>query len=76
MSSHQSAIPHPTIIGLRGKMALKKFTCWIFDDFKNENKLSFMWITRLKYVVLGNMLKNLGINPFDLPEAKLYKNDP
>lgn len=22
------------------------------------------------------MLKNLGINPFDLPEAKLYKNDP
>lgn len=34
-----------------------------------------MWTTCLKYLVLGNM-KNLGINPFDLPEAKLYKNDP
>lgn len=35
-----------------------------------------MWITCLKYLVLGNTLKNLGINPFDLPEANLYKNDP
>lgn len=31
--------------------------------------------TYLKYLVLGNMLKNLGLNPFDLPEVKLYKND-
>lgn len=35
-----------------------------------------MWTICLKYLALENMLKNLGLNPFDLPEAKLYKNDP
>ena len=35
-----------------------------------------MQTTCLKYLVLGNILKNLGINPLDLPEANLYKNDP
>lgn len=35
-----------------------------------------LWSTTdLKYLVLGSMLKNLRLNPFDLPEVKLYKDD-
>lgn len=35
-----------------------------------------LWSTTdLKYLVLESTLKNLGLNPFDLPEVKLYKDD-
>jgi len=82
----KSAIPHPKIMGVirecGGKMHLhaREFENArndFFEAFKNYDEAGVQRrIQCLKYMVLGNMLMNSDINPFDSQEAKPYKNDP
>jgi len=82
----KSAIPHPKIMGVirecGGKMHMvqREFELArndFFEAFKNYDEAGVQRrIQCLKYMVLGNMLMNSDINPFDSQEAKPYKNDP
>ncbi|KAL9698340.1 hypothetical protein quinque_001781 [Culex quinquefasciatus] len=48
-----------------------------FEAFKNYDEYgSSRRTTCLKYLVLANVLKKSGINPFDSQEAKPHKNGP
>lgn len=48
-----------------------------FEAFKNYDEAgASRRIQCLKYLVLGNMLMESEVNPFDAQEAKPYRNDP
>ena len=82
----KSAIPHPRIMGIirecGGKMHAAErqwveATTDFFEAFKNYDEAgASRRIQCLKYLVLGNMLMESEVNPFDAQEAKPYRNDP
>ncbi|VDO04886.1 unnamed protein product [Rodentolepis nana] len=82
----KSAIPHPLIMGVirecGGKMHMRMENYQsahldFFEAFKNYDESGSPRRTQcLKYLVLASMLAKTGINPFDSPETKPYKNDP
>ncbi|KAL9694710.1 hypothetical protein quinque_013995 [Culex quinquefasciatus] len=79
-----SAIPHPLSWASPGSVAVgaregefEKVHTDFFEAFNNYDEYgSSRRTTCLKYLVLANVLKRSGINPFDSQEAKPHKNGP